>query len=225
VREGGYLFIDCPDMAPAGALGDCTVLWEEHVTYYTRATLEAVLRSSGFEPLAYKTYDFSGGAQAVLARRTADFAPYDITDPAGVAFSERFALRFAEYASRLTAALQRARAADIPAVIYGGGSRACTLTNALRLTGLNCAIDDQRERHGKFLPGTRLEIRPPSSLNDGTSPLIVLLAVNNENEAKVRANIAQRTKRTVHAISTSGPADIWSELERLEAAVAASCAA
>ncbi len=225
VRDDGYLFIDCPDMQPAGALGDCTVLWEEHVTYFTRTTLEALLRANGFEPLAYRTYDFSGGAQAVLARRTPTFAPAEISDAAGVAFSERFALRFAEYASRLKAALARAREAGIPATIYGGGSRACMLTNALRLEGLGWATDDQRERHGKFLPGSRLEIRPSSSLNDGTGPLIVLLAVNNENEVKVRANIAARTTRTVHAISVAGPADIWSELERLEAAVDASCAA
>jgi SAM-dependent methyltransferase len=227
VRPGGYLFIDCPDMEPAGELGDCTVLWEEHVTYYTRATLEALLRANGFEPLAVRTYDYSGGALAILSRRTESetFASLELADPAGVARSERFALRFAEYAARLTAALKRAREAGIPAAIYGAGSRACTLTNALRLRDLGWSIDDQAERHGKYLPGTHLEIRPSSSLAEGEGPLIVLLAVNNENEVRVRARIAERTTRPVYAISVCGPADIWSELARLEAAVGALCAA
>jgi hypothetical protein len=61
-------------------------------------------------------------------------------------------------------------------------------------------------------------------LDEGTGQLIVLLAVNNENEARVRANIAERTARPVHAISVCGPADIWSELERLEAVAGAACA-
>jgi len=224
VRDGGYLFIDCPDMDPAGALGDCSVLWEEHVTYYTRTTLEALLRANGFEPIAVRTYDYSGGALAILSRRSTASASADLVFPEGVARTERFAARVREYGARLSAALARARENGIPAAIYGAGSRACTLTNGLRLPGLGWSIDDQRERHGKFLPGTRLEIRPSSSLDDGTGPLIVLLAVNNENEVRVRANIAERTTRPLHVISTSGPADIWSELARLEAAVDASCA-
>lgn len=224
VRAGGYLFIDVPDMEPAAELGDCSVLWEEHATYYTRPTLEALLRANGFEPVAVRTYDFSGGALAILARRVTTSAPADVVDPAGVARSERFAMRVDEYAARLSAALARARENGIPAAIYGAGVRACTLTNALRLSDLAWSIDDQRERQGKFLPGTHLAIRPSSSLADGSGPLIVLLAVNNENETRVRAQIAERTTRPVHAVSVCGPQDIWSELARLEAVAGVSCA-
>lgn len=223
VREGGYLFVDVPDMEPAAELGDCSVLWEEHATYYTRTTLEALLRANGFEPVAVRTYDFSGGALAILARRR-EPARAGVVDPAGVARAERFAVRVGEYAARLAAALTRARENGIPAAIYGAGVRACTLTNALRVRDLGWSIDDQRERQGKFLPGTRLEIRPSSSLAGGAGPLIVLLAVNNENEARVRAQIAERATRPVHAVSVCGPQDIWSELARLEAAAGVSCA-
>ena len=224
VREGGYLFIDVPDMDPAANLGDCSVLWEEHATYYTRPTLEALLRANGFEPVAVRTYDFSGGALAILSRRAAAVPAGDAIDAAGVARGERFAQRVGEYSARLSAALNRARANGVPAAIYGAGVRACTLTNALRVRDLAWSIDDQRERQGKFLPGTHLEIRPSSSLAEGTGPLIVLLAVNNENEVRVRAQISERTTRPVHAFSVCGPADIWSELAALEAVAAESCA-
>ncbi len=224
LRDDGYLFIDVPDMAPGAELGDCSVLWEEHATYYTRSTLEALLRANGFEPLAVRTYDFSGGALAILSRRTSAVAPAVANDPANVTLTETFATRVAEYSKRLHAALGRARDAHIPAAIYGAGVRACTLTNALRVGDLAYAIDDQVERQGKFLPGTRVPIRPSSALADGTGPLIVLLAVNNENEVRVRAQIAERTTRPVHVISVCGPADIWSELERLEAALAGAIA-
>lgn len=216
LREDGYLFIDVPDMEPAGNLGDCSVLWEEHATYYTRTTLEALLRANGFEPIEVRTYDFSGGALAILSRRMPAPVASDMTDPAGVALGERFAQRAGEYGTRLSAALERARENDIPVAIYGAGVRACTLTNALRVRGIGWSIDDQRERQGKYLPGTHVEIRPSSSLADGAGPLIVLLAVNNENEARVRAQIAERTTRPVHAISVCGPQDIWAELGRLE---------
>jgi SAM-dependent methyltransferase len=224
LRDDGFLFIDVPDMAPGAALGDCSVLWEEHATYYTRATLEALLRANGFEPIAVRTYDFSGGALAILSRRSAAVAPAIPADPANVALSERFATRVADYSKRLHAALDRAREAGMETAIYGAGVRACTLTNALRIRGLAFAIDDQAERVGKFLPGSRIPIRASSALAEGMGPIVVLLAVNNENEVRVRAQIAARTTRPAHVISVGGPGDMWAELERLEAAVAGSVA-
>ena len=225
VRDDGYLFIDVPDMDPSAELGDCSTLWEEHVTYFARPTLSALLLANGFEPVAVRTYDFSGGALAILARRIATpLSADEVIDPSGVARAQRVALRVSDYSSRLSAALARARQHGVAAAIYGAGVRACTLTNALRLRDLGWSIDDQTERQGKFMPGTHLEIRPSSSLAEGTGPLIVLLAVNNENEAKVRARISEQTTRPVHAISVCGPADIWAELARLEAVVAEACA-
>jgi SAM-dependent methyltransferase len=217
LREDGYLFIDVPDMEPSAALGDCSTLWEEHVTYFTRTTLEALLRAHGFEPIAVRTYDFSGGALAVLSRRVATRVAPSPANPAGVELARHFAVRARDYEARLTAAIGRARAKGIATVVYGAGVRACTLTNALQLEGLAWAIDDQAERQGKFLPGTHLEIRSPDSLRAANGTTIVLLAVNNENEAKVTARIAELAGDRAHVVSVCGPRDTWSELERLEA--------
>jgi SAM-dependent methyltransferase len=222
LRPDGYLFIDVPDMQPAAELGDCSVLWEEHATYYTESTLAALLRANGFEPMTVKRYDFSGGALAILSRRVPVFASEPLTDAANVARTEHFAERVRAYSARLIAALACARENGIATVIYGAGVRACTLSNALRLPDLAWAIDDQAERQGKFLPGTHIEIRPSSSLAQAGRPLIVLLAVNNENETKVRDHIARQELRyPVEVVSVCGPRDIWRELERLEAAVSA----
>ena len=216
VRDDGWLFIDVPDMQPAADLGDCSVLWEEHVSYYTRPTLEALLRRNGFEPVEVRTYDFSGGALAVLARRRAGPLPAASDDPRNVERGQRFALRVESYRRRLGAALDRAREQGIGTAIYGAGVRACMLTNGLQLSGLRFAIDDQSERQGKFLPGSRLPIRSADALSGG-EPLIVVLAVNNENEARVEARIAELAGSPVLTVSACGPRDIWDELGRLEA--------
>ncbi len=71
LRDDGLLFIDVPDFAPGCAVGDVSVLWEEHVSYFTEATLLALLARHGFEPLSVKKYNFSGGSLAVAARRAA----------------------------------------------------------------------------------------------------------------------------------------------------------
>jgi hypothetical protein len=95
---------------------------------------------------------------------------------------------------------------------------ACTFINAFKLGSLiDFAIDDQKERQGLFMPGSRLPIRPPDELIKSSTPLICLLAVNNENEAKVCDRLKDLRHRALTVASIFAPADIWRELDRLDA--------
>lgn len=217
LRDDGLLFIDVPDFTPGSTVGDVSVLWEEHVSYFTEATLLALLARHGFEPLSIKKYNFSGGSLAVAARRAAKGAPSsDVSAGAG----ERFGELVKSYGTRLRPILKKARSKGMQIALYGAGCRACTFTNAHGLDDLiELSVDDQRERQGLFLPGTRIPIRVPEELNTPTGPLICLLAVNQENEAAVSQRLRENLKRPLHVVSIFAPSDIWSELDRLEAAI------
>ena len=214
LREDGLLFIDVPDFAPGSSVGDLSVLWEEHVSYFTEATLLALLARHGFEAVSVKKYDFSGGSLAIAARLAEEKMKAPIA-PAGV--GERFGKRAREYGARLRPALAKAREDGMQVAIYGAGCRACTFTNAHELADLiELSIDDQKERQGMFLPGTRIPIRSPEDLHAKSAPLVCLLAVNHENEAKVSARLQENLKRPLHLVSIFAPSDIWGELEQLE---------
>ena len=214
LREDGLLFIDVPDFAPGSSVGDLSVLWEEHVSYFTEATLLALLARHGFEAVSVKKYDFSGGSLAIAARLAEEKMKAPIA-LAGV--GERFGKRAREYGARLRPALAKAREDGMQVAIYGAGCRACTFTNAHELADLiELSIDDQKERQGMFLPGTRIPIRSPEDLHAKSAPLVCLLAVNHENEAKVSARLRANLTRPVHLVSIFAPSDIWGELEQLE---------
>jgi len=214
LREDGLLFIDVPDFAPGSSVGDLSVLWEEHVSYFTEATLLALLARHGFEAVSVKKYDFSGGSLAIAARLAEEKMKAPIA-LAGV--GERFGKRAREYGARLRPALAKAREDGMQVAIYGAGCRACTFTNAHELADLiELSIDDQKERQGMFLPGTRIPIRSPEDLHAKSAPLVCLLAVNHENEAKVSARLQENLKRPLHLVSIFAPSDIWGELEQLE---------
>lgn len=214
LREDGLLFIDVPDFAPGSSVGDLSVLWEEHVSYFTEATLLALLARHGFEAVSVKKYDFSGGSLAIAARLAEEKMKAPIA-PAGV--GERFGKRAREYGARLRPLLAKAREGGMQVAIYGAGCRACTFTNAHELADLiELSIDDQKERQGMFLPGTRIPIRSPEDLHAKSAPLVCLLAVNHENEAKVSARLRANLTRPVHLVSIFAPSDIWGELEQLE---------
>lgn len=217
LADDGYLFIAVPDFAPGRTAGDVSVLWEEHVNYFTEETLLALLASKGFEAVSVKKYNFSGGSLAVTARRSKQRpATFDSRD--SVAAAVHFGEQARTYGRRLVPALSRLRATGTQIVLYGAGCRACTFTNAFELgPQIDFAIDDQKERQGLFMPGSRIAVRSPDDLKTSSSPLVCLLAVNNENEAKVSAKLTNMVDRPLTIVSIFAPADIWQELARLEA--------
>ena len=69
--------------------------------------------------------------------------------------------------------------------VYGAGCRACSLVNFAGLAPyVEFVVDDQIERQGKYMPGSRLRIGPSEILENGTVDLC-LLGVNAENESRV----------------------------------------
>lgn len=49
IADSGYVVLEVPDCERGLSLGDCSVLWEEHVFYFTRNTLLMVMARGGFE--------------------------------------------------------------------------------------------------------------------------------------------------------------------------------
>lgn len=215
----GFLFLDTPDITAALRTGDCTTLWEEHPVYFTPTTLTYLLERQGFEIVESRHYDFSGGTIALLARRRNQPAQQPALPASAemLSLAASFGARVEAYGRRLTTALARARAMGAEIVLYGVGVRGCTGVNALRLgPAIDYAIDDQTERQGRFMPGARLEVRSPDSLNRGSGPVVCLLAVNNENEDKVCARLQALVRRPITFVSLCSPRDIEQGLAGLE---------
>ena len=217
--EDGHLFIDLPDFGTALRMGDVSMLWEEHVSYFTPEVITAMLSRYGYSPLEERRYNFSGGTVAVLARRTGKAGNNGAFADAAMALAAdagSYGDRTVSHGNLLREGLARARGAGYRVVIYGVGCRACSLVNGLELGGLiDFAVDDQEERQGKFMPGCSLEIRPSEVLGEEVIPTVCLLAVNNENDAKVTARVEDMMGDRATVLTLHSPADIHRELEKL----------
>lgn len=219
VAPGGRIFVDLPDLDTSLRTGDATPLWEEHVNYFNETSLRRVLARNGFTVREVRRYDFSGGCLAVIA----DLGGKPAQETSGADASElqearAYVDKLTRYRSRLAQALTGLRQRGWGVAIYGAGVRAVAASNFLGLGSLiDVAVDDQVERHGLFLPGGGIPVVGLGEVPENAAGTVVLLAVNNENEHKVLPKIRQALPRSL-AISICGPADIWAELARLEAA-------
>ena len=220
LSENGVLFIDVPDFEPALDLGDCSMLWEEHVSHFTASTLANLISTHNFAPTRIQKHDFSGGTIAVLSKRSG-------TTPSGtdaraevrdlVQRAGQFESKAKKYGEHLKRALTAVRAKGYGTVMYGVGGRGCISVNLHGFGPLiDFIVDDQPERIGKFMPSACLPIRPSAALVEADWPQLCLLAVGNENEENVKDRVLKSAKSPIKFASIFGPTDIWRELESIE---------
>ena len=213
LSDNGHLFIDIPDFEIGLKMGDCSVIWEEHVNYFTEPVVSWALRSQGFRVLEVKRYNFSGGVMSLLAQRSQDVA-------AGVSSiqlepAKQFGGKVEMFGEGLRSLLAACKSRNLAVILYGVGCRACTLVNGLDLGELvDYAIDDQPERQGMYMPGSRLGIYAPIKTQGLKGPIICQLAVNMENELTVKQRLSDINANVVF-VSVLSPSDICSEIEKI----------
>ena len=215
LADDGFLFLDFPDLDTALAMGDCSAVWEEHINYFTEPVMVNLMHSFGFTPRMIERYDFSGGALAILARRSNQpHRQLDVT--ANINQALLYSDKVQAYGDKLKNNLAGLRDNGREIVLYGVGCRACTTVNGLGLGPyIDYAVDDQLEKQNMYLPGSRLPIRPLDYTRTNNRRKVFLLAVNNENESKVTANIRRLHGEDADAVSLFSPKDIWEQASLL----------
>lgn len=188
LRPAGYVVLEVPDCHTAFALGDCTVIWEEHGAYFTPATFPLLFGCSGLQLADFRV--FPNGPERLLVG-----IGQALPDPAArvaprAASQERGLLR--EFGRQLDE--RRRHAAGLLAeycdrkrhvAVLGAGHMACVFINLLGLRhGISLVVDSDPHKQGSFLPGSRLPIREPEALLREEIDLC-LLSVNPEAEERV----------------------------------------
>ena len=182
----GYVVLEVPDCQRALDTGDCTTLWEEHTMYFTPGTFEQTLRVLGLEPVFVKNYvyPFENSLVAVVGRGTPS-AP-----DAAVADTERrrneaFAARLRERRTRLRDYLTEYRRGGGRVALFGAGHLACTFLTVMDLAdAVEFVVDDNPNKRGLYMPGSRVPIVASSALLEHDVRLC-LLSLNPLSEGKV----------------------------------------
>lgn len=214
LKPSGRLFLDIPDFEGALLRGDCSSIWEEHVSYFTRDILLDLLARHGFTPGIERRYNFSGGTLALIAEHaTPGLRPVDVSAHAAAL---EYPGKVRAYGDALRQRLAALRHAGFQTFLYGAGCRSCTAVNALELGPLlDAVIDDQPEKQQRFMPGSRLPIRAFASLDTRDKPAAFLLGVNMENEVAVGGKIREQWAAGVRMASICSPNDIMAQLDGL----------
>lgn len=166
-------------------------LWDylyEHVSYFSAQSLEAVLNAAGFEVLAMRR-DFGGQFLCAEAR----IAPHAVASRPANGPSEAYVRNAAqEMLGRLQHWRQWAsalpRRADVS--LWGAGSKGVMFLNLLGLRApgkVDRVVDQNADKHGRFVSGTGQEITSPETMRTGDVGQVILM--NGIYEPEVRSRL------------------------------------
>ena len=180
--------------------GEIGQIYHEHMYYYTARAVRALFAKNGLDLIDLLYADnVHGGSmvffgapagsrevrpivEATIARETAilndallDLLPQTLT----------------RWRTETRALLDRFRASGRSVWMYGGSAKAATFINAVGITEADIAYcaDSTKEKIGRFLPGTAIEIRTEAEAIAARPDYYLVTAWNYRNEliAKVRA--------------------------------------
>ncbi|MDP2342936.1 MAG: class I SAM-dependent methyltransferase [Deltaproteobacteria bacterium] len=191
LSERGVVVLEVPEFTVALDTLDYSAIWEEHVVYFTPATLMAFLQSCGFEVIVSICYPYALENSRVVIARVAPGLPASAPTAGletALARGRRYADQLAPRRRRLQQLLAEQRRAGRRVAMFGAGHVATKLINLMGLAEhLEFVVDDSVDKQRHFMPGSGLPILPSSALLTRGIDLC-LLSQNPESEKRVVAN-------------------------------------
>jgi hypothetical protein len=181
VGPAGFVVFEVPDATRALDRLDYSTIWEEHVLYFTPATLESCLERAGFEVISLESYPYTlenSLVAIVRAGRPAESSPSSADE---VDRGRRFIHQYSRTRDRIRESIRSAGRV----AILGAGHLSGGFVNLYDLAeDIEFVVDDNPNKQGMFMPGSRLPIVPSSELIRGDIDLC-LMSVRPEIEEEV----------------------------------------
>lgn len=185
----GVLLVEVPDSSKFLAACDYSFPWEEHICYFTEATLRALAAQAGLTVRLWQRYPgvledamvlvLAQGEQTPQLSNTAPLGPSTLFST----YRDSWAAQSAHYRQWL----QGVRAQGRRVAIFGAGHQAIMFIHALGLADLvDAVLDDAADKAGCRIPGTSIPIVPSAVLLDGNSFGLCLLALSAGAQQQVR---------------------------------------
>ncbi len=196
IRPGGYVVFEVPDATRALDRLDYTTVWEEHTLYFTPATLRGCLAGHGFEVVSLESYPYTQEDSLVVIARPVPLRQASRVEPVELARARRFLTEF----PRVRDQVRRQLAGRGRIAMLGAGHLTGAFVNLYGLADqIEFVADDNPNKQGLLMPGSRLPILPSSELVARGIDLC-LMTVRPEIESAVAAkNVAFTARGSVLA--------------------------
>ena len=189
VRPCGFLVFEMPDSRRALEKRDYSTIWEEHLCYFTPETLLNSLPFTSFSLAHFEIFPYAleNSLVAIVqpAWRKGPVFPSAPVLRAEIGRATGFAQAYSAERDRYRHFCREHCGRRGAIAVFGAGHLACAFVNLLGLSEhIGFVVDDNPDKQGLLMPGSRLPILGSASLLERDIRLC-LLTVAPESEEKV----------------------------------------
>ncbi len=181
VKDDGYIVWEIPDCERALDSGDCTMVWEEHVYYFTNFTFKNFLHECGFSIKHYESVNYPLENSIIAIVKKSKVQPYTVNNNL-VQYEVDRAKKFVELLENRKVNIKNKLLSIFnkhgKLAIFGGGHLSVAFISILELQDLiSYVVDDNANKIGMYMPIGMIPIIDSKSISEkGIS--ICLLALN-----------------------------------------------
>jgi len=194
IKPEGYLLFEVPDCTIGLDDLDYTLIYEQHVIYFTEETFQYYLASQGIKILDYEMFHRPVEASLIAIAKMDSHAPRPMKPEILTRELERFhhyQHQFAQQKSKLRAYLEDYNQREGKVALFGAGHYGVTFLHLFELNGLvDFVSDDNPNKKDLYMPGSLIPIFPSDRLIEREIKLC-MLSVSPLNEEKIIVNNPQ----------------------------------
>ncbi|MAE43034.1 hypothetical protein CMO93_04635 [Candidatus Woesearchaeota archaeon] len=188
LNENGYIIFEIPDYTKPFQYKDYSSIWEEHIIYFTPQTFKNSFPFLGLELKKFDAYSYplenSLVAIVKISKQEKKLPDNNILKEEKDRILS-FTQSFATIKDKTNSYLSELSKKGEKIAVFGAGHNACFLVNVFGIAKyLNCFVDDNINKRGMYMPGSKLEIRGLSILSEGDIHLCIF-SLNPEIEEKI----------------------------------------
>jgi len=192
INVNGYIVWEVPDCERAFMSGDCTVVWEEHIYYFTKFTFRQLIKQEGFEIVDYYSvsYPLENSIIAIVRESQVSHDPKALDHNAVMEEINRIHNFSSIFISRRE--VVRKKLSKIKKygniVLFGAGHLSVAYISIMGLADLiKYVIDDNLNKKNMFMPTGGLMIVGSDFLYEENIS-VCLLSLNPKNHNNVINN-------------------------------------
>ena len=189
VKDNGYIVFELPDCERGMMEGDCTILWEEHINYFTETSFKNFVKGLGFEIVFWNNYNYPlESSITVILKNNSLKVDYlknkkDTIEQQNI--FKTFKEKMYERKSKIYHLLFNFKKKIGPIAILGAGHLSSTFLSVNNLDNMiDFVIDDNPSKNNMYMPNGNLKI-VNSKFLDKNKIKMCLIGANPQNHKKI----------------------------------------
>jgi SAM-dependent methyltransferase len=206
MADDGIALIEVPYVREMIGRCEFDTIYHEHVFYFSLTSLSSLFARNGLQVVDVELIPLHGGSLLLRIAKETAMIPVgprvaemlrEETDlgMGSIAYYRGFSSQVQAVRDALCYALRDLKSKGHRLAAYGAAAKGSTLLNyaGIGIETLDFVVDRSPHKQGKFMPGIRLPIRPPSALLEERPDYVLLLTWNFKDEILTQQDEYRKT--------------------------------